>query len=131
MLFYLTTERAQNEKHVQQLQLEATQTRERLAEQQTEKQRVQEHLHELNNEMSSKIAQLDSLQRNVCCAEQFLCRTLRLDIPQQKHTYCSFRLQAELKEELLTQTRNELNAMDAQYRELSTKLVQRNELLQR
>ena len=57
---------------MQQLQLEATQMRERLAEQQTEKERVQEHLHELNNEMSSKIAQIDSLQRNVCSAERFL-----------------------------------------------------------
>ena len=46
--------------------------RERLAEQQTEKQRVQQHLHELNNEMSSKIAQIDSLQRNVRHAQRFL-----------------------------------------------------------
>ena len=69
---YSATARSQNEKHVQQLQLEATQMRELLAEQQTEKERVQEHLHELNNEMSSKVAQIDSLQRNVRCAQRFL-----------------------------------------------------------
>ncbi len=59
----------QSQQRNQSLEIEKTELKTRWANEVTEKQRVQQSLHELNNELANKIAQVEDLQRNVITFE--------------------------------------------------------------